>query len=78
MELSSSNIEKILIFSQKKDFLIFSQKKAFLILLKTGTLHFSAQACKPKNPPRENLLYFRKRKLRKKFLYSLYFRKWNF
>ena len=31
MELSSSNIKKILIFCQKKAFLIFSQKKAFLI-----------------------------------------------
>ena len=31
MELSSSNIKKILIFPQKKAFLIFPQKKAFLI-----------------------------------------------
>ena len=31
MELSNSNIKKILIFSQKKPFFIFSQKKAFLI-----------------------------------------------
>ena len=31
MELSSSNIKKILTFSQRKAFLIFSQKKAFLI-----------------------------------------------
>ena len=31
MELFSSNIKKILIFSQKKIFLIFSQKKVFLI-----------------------------------------------
>ena len=31
MELSSSNIKKILIFSQRKSFLIFSQKKTFLI-----------------------------------------------
>ena len=31
MELSSSNIKKILIFPQKKAFLIFSQKKVFLI-----------------------------------------------
>ena len=30
-ELFSSNIKKILIFSQKKVFLIFSQKKVFLI-----------------------------------------------
>ena len=33
MELSSSNIKKILIFSQKKAFLIFSQKEVFLIFL---------------------------------------------
>ena len=31
MKLSSSNIKKILIFSQKKTFPIFSQKKALLI-----------------------------------------------
>ena len=31
MESSSSNIKKILIFSQKKAFPIFSQNKAFLI-----------------------------------------------
>ena len=31
MELSSSNIKEILIFSQKKAFLIFSQKKVFLV-----------------------------------------------
>ena len=30
MQLSSSNIKKILIFSQKKAFFIFSQKRAFL------------------------------------------------
>ena len=30
MELSNSNIKKILIFSQKKTFPIFSQKNAFL------------------------------------------------
>ena len=64
MKPSSSNIKKILIFSQKKTFLIFSQKKPFLIF--------------PKTQPREKFLYFRKRKPRKKFLYFLYFRKWNF
>ena len=35
MELSSSNIEKILIFSQKKAFLIFSYKKVVLIFPET-------------------------------------------
>ena len=34
MELSSSNIKKILIFSQEEVFLIFSQKKALLIFWK--------------------------------------------
>ena len=38
-ELSSSNIKKIIIFSQKKDFLIFPRN---------GTMHFSAQALKIK------------------------------
>ena len=69
-ELCSSNIKKILIFSQKKPFLIFSQKKAFLIFLE---MHFSVQAQKiKKNPPRENFLYFRKRKPRKKLPYISY------
>ena len=31
MELSSSNIKKIVILSQKKTFLIFPQKKGFLM-----------------------------------------------
>ena len=59
MELSSSNINKFLIFSQKKTFLIFqemetlkklpmfSQKKRVLIFWKTKTL--------------KNSLYFRRR-----------------
>ena len=39
MELSSSNIKKIILFSQKKYFLIFPRN---------GTMHFSAQALKRK------------------------------
>ena len=38
-ELSSSNIKKIILFSQKKDFLIFPRN---------GTMHFSAQALERK------------------------------
>ena len=64
MELSSSKIKKILIFSQKKAFLLFSQKKAFLIFPKTEPCTFQ-QARKIKNNPlAENFLYFRKRKPR--------------
>ena len=43
MELSSSNIKKILIFSQKKAFLIFSQKKAFLKFPKTEPCTFQSK-----------------------------------
>ena len=41
IELFSSNIKRVLIFSQKKAFLIFSQKKAFLIFpeMETHTFH---------------------------------------
>ena len=35
MEGSSSNIKKLLIFSQKKEFLIFSQKKTVLTFAET-------------------------------------------
>ena len=79
MELSSPNVKKILLFSQKKAFLIFSKKKDFLIF-GNGTMHFSAQDRKMKNPSRENFLYFRKRKtLRNPYISGsrtfLYFRK---
>ena len=48
MKLSSSNIKKILIFSQKKTFLIFSQKKAFLIFPKTEPSTFQSPSSKNK------------------------------
>ena len=35
MEVSSSSIKKLLIFSQKKEFLIFSQKKTVLTFAET-------------------------------------------
>ena len=77
MELSSSNIKKIILFSQKKYFLIFPRN---------GTMHFSAQALKrkelhlgkiyypsgnedplppppPPPPKKKKPLYFRKRNL---------------
>ena len=40
MELSSSNIKKNLIFSQKKAFHIFSQKKAFHVFLEMEPGYF--------------------------------------
>ena len=40
MKLSSSNIKKILIFSQKKAFLIFSQEKVFLIFPEINNFTF--------------------------------------
>ena len=57
MELSSSNIKKFLIVSQKKSFLIFQETEPPNFLPKTET---------PKNPPfhemetLKNFLYFRK------------------
>ena len=47
MELSSSNIKKILIFSQKSFSYIFS-KESFSYISENGTLHFSTQARKIK------------------------------
>ena len=64
MELSSSNIKKIL---------IFSQKKAFLILSKTESCTFQSKHEKKNNPPGENFLYFRKQKTRKNLLMFLIF-----
>ena len=43
MELSCSNIKRILIFSQKKSFLIFSQKKAFLVFPEMETCTMETQ-----------------------------------
>ena len=43
MEHSSSDIKKILIFSQKKASVIFSQRKAFLVFLKTEPCIFQAK-----------------------------------
>ena len=66
MELSSSNITKVLIFSQKKASLIFSQKESFSYISDNRTLHFSVQAREiEKNPSGKNFLYFRRRKSRK-------------
>ena len=61
MELSSLNIKKIHIFSQRKAFLIFFQKKSFLIFLemKLCTSHPNPPPKKTKKiyPPK-NYLYF--------------------
>ena len=56
MELSSSNIKKIIIFSQKKTFLRDSH-------MKPCTFHPSSK--NKRNPPRENFLCFRKQKSQK-------------
>ena len=61
MELSGSNIKEFIIFYQKKVFLIFPEKHCT----------FKAKLEKWKNPPPENVLYFRKRKPQKNFLYFL-------
>ena len=55
MELSSSNIKKIPIFSRKKAFLIFSYISG------NGTLHFSPQARKIKeiHPEKISYIFFR-------------------
>ena len=60
MELSSANINKILIFSQKEAFLIFSLKKVFLIFQEMEPCTFQLKIEKQKSPPRESFLYFRK------------------
>ena len=51
MELSSYDIKKILIFSQKKGFLIFSQKKAFLRFPEMEPCAFQPKLEQQKNPP---------------------------
>ena len=71
MELSSSDIKELLIFSQKKAFLIFSQKIAFLIfpkikpctfqpkLEKYKIIHPEKISCTSGNRnPEKNFLYF--------------------
>ena len=58
MELSCSNIKKLLIFSQRKAFLIFCQKKAFVIFQETETSKKKSSYF-GKRKPRKNSLYFR-------------------
>ena len=57
MELSCSNIKKILIFSQKKPFLIFPEKEPFTSQPKSPLLLLLS---KKKIHPETNSLYFRK------------------
>ena len=47
MELSCSNIKKILIFFSKETFFYILEKSNFLIFPKNGTLHLQTQT--PKN-----------------------------
>ena len=76
-ELSSSNIRKFLIFSQKKAFLIFQEiktPKKFFIFQETELSYILGNG----NP--KKLLIFQKvnfqtRKMKKK--HFLYFKKWN-
>ena len=58
MELSCSNIKKILIFSQKKPFLIFPEKEPFTSQPKSPLLLLLLP--KKKIHPETNSLYFRK------------------
>ena len=44
--------------------MIFSQKKVFLIFPENEPCTFGRSLKNERNPPRENILYFRKRKLR--------------
>ena len=74
--LSSSNIKKVLTFSQRKAFLMFSQKKSFFIFSTNRTLHFLSQnSQKTKNPSRNKFLIFQEMELSrpkpKKFLIFL-------
>ena len=69
MELSCSNIEKLLIFSQRKAFLIFCQKKAFVIFQETETSKKNPHILENENPEKilcisgyGTFLYLKKRK----------------
>ena len=59
MELSSSNIQKILI---KESFSYIYLKESFSYISQNGTLYFSAQAERIKQSNPRKLLCFRKRK----------------
>ena len=63
MELSGSNIKRIIIFSQRKAFIMFRKMEPSYIS-GNGTLHLPAQTHKKhkkkEKSPRKNPLYFRK------------------
>ena len=62
MELSSSNIKKFPIFSQKKTFVIFPETKTTqnsVIFQKTE--HFYISGGTSKSPEKQNFLYFSKK-----------------
>ena len=76
MELSNSNIKKLLIFSQKKAVLIFQGTEApkkFLIFQETELFYISENG-KPKKLIMFQEVTFRARKIKN----VLYFGKWNF
>ena len=72
MELSSSNIKKILIFSEKKAFLLFSQKKLFLYFLKRNLFFYFLmfyEAESPSSPLPPKKIIFEEIETLKNFLY---------
>ena len=76
MELSCSNIKKILTFFSKETFFYILEKSNFLIFPKNGNLHLQTQTPKNyKKTPEKNSLYFWKwnflAQILKKFLYFL-------
>ena len=67
IKLSSNNITKSIIFSQKKAFLIFWERKTskkLFIFQETERSYISKELSKP---PKQKLLIFLKKKLRNKF-----------
>ena len=68
MELSSSNITKILIFSLRKAFLIFSQKKAFLLFPEVESCTFQSKIEKQKNSTTRKFCILQETKTLTKFL----------
>ena len=68
MELSSSNIESKPFFLKRKLLFYFLKKKHFLYFQEWSPALFSRSLKNKRNRPRENFLYFRKRRLRKDFL----------
>ena len=69
MELSNSNTKRIISFFQKKLFLYFLKRNFFLYFRTWNPVIFTPSSKNNVNPPRGNLLYFRKQKPPKNSLY---------